>query len=250
VSRIFVSHSSHDNRQATALVAWLSDMRPELATEIFIDISAEVGLGPGQQWQEALRQASDRCEAVICLLSRNWVSSDYCRLEYLLAENLGKQILVARLEDVGDNDITSKWQRCDLFAEGAETDIAITGGPPVQFNTAALDQLKKAIEGTGIGPENFAWPPKGASDRAPYRGWDPFEDIDAGVFFGRDAVIVRGTDDLRGMRTSGLKSLFVVLGPSGSGKSSFLRAGLIPRLQRDDLHFLTLGVMRPERQRS
>ena len=42
------------------------------------------------------------------------------------------------------------------------------------------------------------------------------------------------------------KSLFVVLSPSGSGKSSFLRAGLIPRLQRDDRNFLVLGVMRPE----
>ncbi len=35
-----------------------------------------------------------------------------------------------------------------------------------------------------------------------------------------------GLDELRAMRLSGLKSLFVVLGPSGSGKSSLLRAGL------------------------
>jgi hypothetical protein len=247
VSRIFLSHSSADNRQAVALVEWLKDVRPELATEIFIDIGAETGLRPGQQWQEALRRASDRCEAVICLLSRNWGSSDYCRLEYLLAENLGKQILVARLENLGDTDITSKWQRCDLFAEGAQTDIAVTGGAPVRFNTAALDQLKKAIEGTGVGPEHFAWPPSADPDRVPYRGWEPFEDIDAGVFFGRDAAIVLGTDELRAMRISGLKSLFVVLGPSGSGKSSFLRAGLIPRLQRDDSHFRVLGIVRPER---
>ena len=75
----------------------------------------------------------------------------------------------------------------------------------------------------------------------------PFEDIDAGVFFGRDVAIVRGLDELRAMRLSGTESLFVVLGPSGSGKSSFLRAGLIPRLQRDDRHFLVLGIMRPER---
>ena len=226
---------------------WLAEQRPELANEIFLDVSAETGLRPGQRWKEALRQANDRCEAVICLLSRNWEGSPNCKTEYLTAENLGKQILVARLENLGDTDITSEWQRCELFAEGAQTEIAVTGGAPVRFNTAALDRLKKAIEGSGIGPENFVWPPSGDRDRAPYRGWEPFEDIDAGVFFGRDAAIVRGTDDLRAMRISGLKSLFVVLGPSGSGKSSFLRAGLIPRLQRDDRHFRVLGILRPER---
>ncbi|HUO38707.1 MAG TPA: TIR domain-containing protein, partial [Mycobacterium sp.] len=247
MSRIFVSHSSSDNRQAIALVQWLSEVRPELANEIFLDISAETGLRPGQRWKEALRQANDRCEAVICLLSRHWESSPNCKTEYLTAENLGKQILVARLEDIGGTDITAEWQRCDLFAEGAQTQITVDGGPPVRFNTAALDQLKKAIEGSGIGPENFVWPPKDDPGRAPYRGWEPFEDIDAGVFFGRDAAIVRGTDELRAMRIAGLRSLFVVLGPSGSGKSSFLRAGLIPRLQRDDRHFAVLGIMRPER---
>jgi TIR domain len=247
VSRIFVSHSSADNRQAVALMAWMSGVRPELANEIFVDVSAETGLRPGQRWKDALRQANDRCEVVICLLSLSWENSPNCKTEYLTAENLGKQILVARLEDLGDTDITSEWQRCDLFADGPQTEIAVSGGEPVRFNTAALDQLKKAIEGTGIGPENFVWPPKGDRQRAPYRGWEPFEDIDAGVFFGRDAAIVRGTDELRTMRISMLKSMFVVLGPSGSGKSSFLRAGLIPRLQRDDRHFRVLGIMRPDR---
>jgi hypothetical protein len=32
-----------------------------------------------------------------------------------------------------------------------------------------------------------------------------------------------------------------------AGKSSFLRAGLLPRLQRDDGNFLVLPVVRPER---
>ena len=32
-----------------------------------------------------------------------------------------------------------------------------------------------------------------------------------------------------------------------SGKSSFLRAGLLPRLKRDDRHFLPLPIIRPER---
>lgn len=33
----------------------------------------------------------------------------------------------------------------------------------------------------------------------------------------------------------------MILGPSGSSKSSFLRAGLLPRMQRDDREFLVLG---------
>jgi hypothetical protein len=245
VSRIFLSHSSRDNRPAIALKGWLSEQRPELANEIFLDISPDTGLHPGQRWKDALRAANDRCQAVICLLSRDWEASPECNTEYRTAETLGKQILVARLEDLGDTHVAAEWQRCDLFAEGAKTAIPVAGGRPVRFNTAGLRSLRKALEGTGIGPENFVWPPTNDPQRAPYRGWEPFEDIDAGVFFGRDAAILRGLDELRAMRLAGVKSMFVVLGPSGSGKSSFLRAGLIPRLQRDDRQFLTLGIMRP-----
>jgi hypothetical protein len=38
----------------------------------------------------------------------------------------------------------------------------------------------------------FVWPPSTDPGRAPYRGRVPFEDIDAGEFFGRDAAIARG----------------------------------------------------------
>ncbi|BBX65648.1 hypothetical protein MSAS_48220 [Mycobacterium saskatchewanense] len=245
--RIFLSHSSKDNTEAAALRQWLIDQRPELVSEIFLDIAEDSGLAPGRRWKDALRQANERCEAVICLVSHAWGSSPECKTEYRTAETLGKQILVARLEDTGDSDITAEWQRCDLFAPGPTTEITTAAGAPVLFNAASLDQLKKAIEGTGIGPENFVWPPRRDPDRAPYRGWEPFEDIDAGVFFGRNAAIMHGTDELRKMRFAGVKSLFVVLGPSGSGKSSFLRAGLIPRLQRDDRNFAVLGIVRPGR---
>src|SRR5262249_29513389 len=34
---------------------------------------------------------------------------------------------------------------------------------------------------------------------------------------------------------------------SGSGKSSFMRAGLLPRLKREDQHFIPIPVIRPER---
>jgi WD40 repeat protein len=253
MSRIFLSHSARETRQALALKKWLAEQRPELANEIFIDVDPETGLRLGQQWDTQLLTSNSRCEYVVCLLSANWLASTECRVEYRTAEGFGKRILIARLEDSGDGDITSRWQRCDLFAGDRRVSIELPDGPPVNFSATALDQLKKAIEGDGVGPENFVWPPTKEPQRAPYRGWAPFEDIDAGVFFGRDAAITRGLDELCAMRfrllaeLAGRRSLFVVLGQSGSGKSSFLRAGLIPRLQRDDTQFAVLGVVRPER---
>ncbi len=224
---------------------------PPLATEIFLDTDTNTGLKPGVKWKTVLVSANSRCEAVICLLSNSWETSAECLAEYRTAENLGKQIICARLEE-GTGEHTSEWQHTNLFVDGLAPEdvetIPLPGGPPVLFAKAGLHQLREAIRGVGVAANNFVWPPPAQLDRAPYRGWEPFEEVDAGVFFGRDAQIVRALDMLRGMRITGVDSLFVVLGPSGSGKSSFLRAGLLPRLRREDRHFVLLDIMRPERR--
>ncbi|MET1034382.1 MAG: hypothetical protein ABWX68_03985 [Arthrobacter sp.] len=143
--------------------------------------------------------------------------------------------------------ITGEWQYCDLFGDGPITEIRIDDtGRSVRFQTEGLQRLIRGMRQAGIGAEQFAWPPADDPERSPYRGWEPLEEKDAAVFFGRDAQIVRGMDALRGMRASGVESLFVILGPSGVGKSSFLRAGLLPRIRRDDRHFLVAGIVRPE----
>ena len=249
MARVFLSHSSRDDRQAVAVKAWLIEHEPGLADEIFLDLDPHTGIRPGERWRQALQQANNRCEAVICLLSKHWLNSQECQTEFRYAENLNKTILVARLEPVPDTNITSEWQRCDLFpGHGPTTAVDIAdGGEPVALDTVGLQRLLDALRALGIGAEHFPWPPPGDPDRAPYRGWAPLEEADAAVFFGRDAQIVRGMDELRGMRSSGVESLLVILGPSGAGKSSFLRAGLLPRLRRDDRRFLPLDIVRPER---
>ncbi|MET9762190.1 helix-turn-helix domain-containing protein [Streptomyces sp. NPDC006372] len=63
---------------------------------------------------------------------------------------------------------------------------------------------------------------------SPYRGLARFEVGDAELFFGRDEM----TDAL--VRAVAEHRVFAVFGPSGSGKSSLLRAGLIPRLRSLD----------------
>jgi WD40 repeat protein len=63
------------------------------------------------------------------------------------------------------------------------------------------------------------------TSRPPYRGLTRFEPGDAELFFGRDRLVERLTELNRKHRFT------AVFGPSGSGKSSLLRAGLIPRLR-------------------
>ncbi|MFG2226696.1 hypothetical protein [Streptomyces sp. NPDC048644] len=60
----------------------------------------------------------------------------------------------------------------------------------------------------------------------PYRGLARFEPGDAELFFGRDELTSQLTRMARGHRVSAL------VGASGSGKSSLLRAGLVPRVRR------------------
>ncbi len=68
----------------------------------------------------------------------------------------------------------------------------------------------------------------GTEERArnPYKGLRAFTEQDAADFFGRDDLADRLVDSLRaGQR------LVALVGPSGSGKSSVLAAGLIPRVR-------------------
>ena len=124
----------------------------------------------------------------------------------------------------------------------------ITNNPPrLHFLPTGSGRLRLGLQTAGLSASFFPWPPEDDKSRAPYRGLEPLDAKDAAVFFGRDAEILQGLDRLRGMRPPETKGLFVILGASGAGKSSFLRAGLLPRLARDDRHFHVLEVIRPER---
>ena len=126
---MFLSHSSRDSRQAIAVKAWLIEQEPGLAEEIYLDLDPHTGIRPGARWKQALQQANARCEAVICLLSKHWEASPECKTEFRYAETLNKAIVVARLEPVPDTNITSEWQRCDLFVgDGPTTEVDIGDG--------------------------------------------------------------------------------------------------------------------------
>ena len=251
MSRIFLSHSSADELEAVALVQWLAANGWD---DVFLDVDAGRGLVAGQRWQDALRRAADRCEAIIFIVSPAWATSKWCLAEFLLAKSLNKLIFGVVLKDVPIAELpvemTSEWQLCRLVGDGPAEMIRVTHRGhtgELAFLTDGLERLRAGLHAAGLNTTSFSWPPPGDQSRSPYRGLEPLDMQDAAVFFGRDAEILQGLDKLRGMRAAGDEGLLVILGASGAGKSSFLRAGLLPRLARDQRHFYALPVVRPER---
>ncbi len=254
MSRIFLSHSSADNAAAIALRDWLV---AEGWNDLFLDLDPERGIAAGERWERALNEAASRCEAVLSLVSKSWLSSRWCMNELNLARRLNKRLFGVLVDEgigIADlpHDVTSTWQLVNL-ATGRDhkqfrVTMPITGEEVhVTFSHEGLARLKTGLQRAGLHANFFSWPPETDPKRSPYRGLRPLEADDAGIFFGREAPIVKAIDQLRGLREAAPPRLFVILGASGAGKSSFLRAGLYPRLQRDDHNFLPLPIIRPER---
>jgi len=70
--------------------------------------------------------------------------------------------------------------------------------------------------------------PAGAVDENPFRGLDAFREVDAARFFGREAEIESFVTQLAAT------PFLPVVGHSGAGKSSFVQAGVIPRLREGE----------------
>jgi tetratricopeptide (TPR) repeat protein len=86
--------------------------------------------------------------------------------------------------------------------------------------------LRQWLETRGLLGPRIAWPKEKGS---PFPGLAPFEAEHAAVFFGRARVIDESRRRLAAAAERGAPFLLIV-GASGSGKSSLARAGLIPRL--------------------
>ena len=90
--------------------------------------------------------------------------------------------------------------------------------PGERFHSA--HDLALALETVLDRPLPGGGPVSDEEERSPYPGLRAFTEADAGRFFGREAEVRRVWDRLRDER------LLAVIGPSGAGKTSFVRAGI------------------------
>jgi eukaryotic-like serine/threonine-protein kinase len=94
------------------------------------------------------------------------------------------------------------------------------------FEQLIEELLRQWLQNHGLLGPRLAWPKEKGS---PFRGLAPFDAEHASVFFGRSRAINEARRRLTEAEEHGTPFLLIV-GASGSGKSSLARAGLIPRL--------------------
>jgi WD40 repeat protein len=80
--------------------------------------------------------------------------------------------------------------------------------------------LALSLEAT-LGGQSGSAGPREIEERSPYPGLASFTETDAAVFFGREAEVQAFWQRLQS------RKLLAVIGPSGAGKTSFVRAGVV-----------------------
>ncbi|NEO69772.1 MAG: AAA family ATPase [Moorea sp. SIO3H5] len=96
----------------------------------------------------------------------------------------------------------------------------------------------------GFKPDQLEKAPPLDKSTNPYRGLQPYDKKDSKLFFGREQVI---RNLVNHVSDATKPPLTVVLGVSGSGKSSLVKAGLIPRLLKEKKeHWQILEPKRPQ----
>lgn len=212
---VFLSYNSADR----PAVEYLANELQQSDLEPFLD---KWHLIPGDPWQEAIEEALDRSHTCAILIGPQGISpweheEMRAAIEQRVADRAFRVIPVLL-----PGAIRGERGRLPAFL------ARVTW---VEFRESldehdAFRRLVAGIRGTapGSGSGDVVY-----EEVCPYRGLQVFEEEHAPFFFGRQATTEWLVNDLRNSR------FLAVVGPSGSGKSSLVRAGLVPALRRGNV---------------
>lgn len=224
MSALFLSHSSADNAIADEVRGWLSDGGYR---SLFLDFDPARGIPAGRRWEQELYDRLRACQAVIVLCSPASMASPWCFAEITHARALGKPVFPLKIADCSIVGLLSDVQVVDRVREPA----------------TARERLLAGLAAAGLDPAALHdWDGR----RPPYPGLLAFEREDAAVYFGREGAIRAALETLARLRRLGGPRLLLVLGASGSGKSSLARAGIVPRLAHDPSRWVIVPPFRPQ----
>ncbi len=209
MARVFISHASVDTGWAEQVRGWLA----EDGHETFLDQHQDDGILPGEDWEKRLYSELQAADAVVCVVTESYVQSVWCAAEIGAARALGAELLPVRFS-AGDelHTLLKTLQALDAAAD------------PHDARERLRDRLAVIDGGGGRG-----W----SDDRSPYPGLRPFDLGEHRVFFGRSREITQIAERLRSPERS-TAAILTVVGASGCGKSSLVRAGVLPRIAGED----------------
>lgn len=225
---LFLSHSTKDDAVAEGVRQWIAN---EGHQSVFLDHHAEDGIAGGEVWEERLYTELHRCRALVVLLSPNWLDSPWCVAEISHAQALRKAIIPLQIAEIEPALLTNK-------------------APPALRRVQTIDwrrpdapkRLSNALVCAGLDPKSLVvW----MGDRDPYPGLAAFHRADAPVYFGRDQEVTDLLAILNACRASQRPRMVIIQGASGSGKSSLVRAGLLPKLEQYPERWLVIPPCRP-----
>ncbi|MGH2941499.1 MAG: TIR domain-containing protein, partial [Solirubrobacteraceae bacterium] len=209
---VFLSYNNRDG----ACVERIAQRLKRAGLEPWLD---KWSLTPGGEWQRELGAGLDASVACAVFVGPHdlgaWEMQEMAVAMSRAARQQGFRVFPVLLPGVAEPFDPN---RLPHFLR-ARTWVDFRGG---RDDRRALQDLINAVKGRPFGPDMARMP---RYDVAPYRGLRVFGEQDAQFFFGRDGEVQRLLEKLKSSR------FVAVLGPSGSGKSSLVRAGLVPELR-------------------
>ncbi len=178
--------------------------------------------------QEALQQAIRDVDLVLVVVSPYTPSSRTVKEPLRIATIYRRRLVFVRVtDDEPASVIPETWGRTALIdqVDARETRYQ-----------AALDEIMAFLKEAASTSKETDLPVPPGEPRNPYKGLQAFTERDAANFFGRDTLIAELAEALEGILTAEKPApasrLLTVVGPSGSGKSSVVMAGLLPALRK------------------
>jgi len=218
---IFLSHTTTEE-----ISSLITDLRTRsLVVTDFNEVepSAKNYVNASQD-EEGIRQAIRATEIVLLVISPETRSSAEVQ-EHL------------RISSIYRRPILGLWIAGERIEELLPTGLAIADlidARGLRYKHA-LDEIMVLIERHRSGAVEQEPVVLDFEPRNPYKGLQPFARTDHGDFFGREALVREMVNRLQGLLQpvaagSSASRMLTIVGPSGSGKSSSVMAGLLPRL--------------------
>lgn len=202
---LFISYAEADRAWVEG---YLLDALTQAGVKCLSEAAFRLGVPRIQEFQRAIQQS----RRTLLVISPAYVADDFNQFVELLGQSYGQD--------------TQTWPVIPLVLEPTPLPPRLAMLVGLNATTPENQEIAVARLCTDLQhsiSSSITKPP------CPYPGMVPFSEADQDRFFGRDQEIDELVERLR------THPFVTIIGPSGSGKSSLVFAGLIPRLRKSSL---------------